>query len=170
VATRPIGGQRLGCHPDNAADRTSSRSCCQATGNEFGNEPLLRGCLDPIGLAVHADERVRRRERGALPTLRAERFEHFVSLGIQGSQSCEVDRHAGRVREPTHTYATALVNAGCSLQALMALLGHASADMSLRYGRLFDATVRADYERALVLAKKRLGPLRVTPTTPPKGN
>jgi len=29
--------------------------------------------------------------------------------------------------------------------------------MSLRYGRLFDATVRADYERALVLAKQRLG-------------
>ena len=26
----------------------------------------------------------------------------------------------------------------------MALLGHISAEMSLRYGRLFDATVRAD--------------------------
>jgi hypothetical protein len=58
-----------------------------------------------------------------------------------------------------HTYATALVNSGCSLQALMALLGHTSAEMSLRYGRLFDATVRADYERALVLAKERLGPV-----------
>ena len=31
----------------------------------------------------------------------------------------------------------------------MALLGHVSAEMSLRYGRLFDATVRAEYERAL---------------------
>jgi len=58
-----------------------------------------------------------------------------------------------------HTYATALVNAGCSLQALMALLGHVSATMSLRYGRLFDATVRADYERALALAKQRMGPV-----------
>ena len=58
-----------------------------------------------------------------------------------------------------HTYATALVNAGCSLQALMALLGHTSAAMSLRYARLFDATVRADYERALILAKARLGPV-----------
>ena len=58
-----------------------------------------------------------------------------------------------------HTYATALVNAGVSLQALMALLGHVSAEMSLRYGRLFDATVRADYERALTLAKERLGPV-----------
>jgi hypothetical protein len=50
-------------------------------------------------------------------------------------------------------------NAGCSLQALMALLGHVSAEMSLRYGRLFDATIRADYQRALELAKTRLGPV-----------
>jgi len=58
-----------------------------------------------------------------------------------------------------HTYATALVNSGVSLQALMALLGHVSAEMSLRYGRLFDATVRAEYERALDLAKAQLGPV-----------
>jgi len=58
-----------------------------------------------------------------------------------------------------HTYATALVNAGVSLQSLMALLGHVSAEMSLRYGRLFDATVRTEYERALTLVKERLGPL-----------
>ena len=58
-----------------------------------------------------------------------------------------------------HTFATALVNSGCSLQALMALLGHQSARMSLRYGRLFDTTVRADYQRALELAKSRLGPV-----------
>ena len=36
----------------------------------------------------------------------------------------------------------------------MALLGHQSAEMSLRYGRLFDATVRTEYERALDLAKQ----------------
>ena len=56
-----------------------------------------------------------------------------------------------------HTYATALVNAGVPLQTLMALLGHVSAAMSLRYGRLFDATVKADYERALQQAKAHLG-------------
>jgi integrase len=55
-----------------------------------------------------------------------------------------------------HTRATALINAGCSLQALMAMPGHASAAMSLRYARLFDATVRAGYERALAQAKTRL--------------
>jgi integrase len=55
-----------------------------------------------------------------------------------------------------HTWATALVNAGCSLQALMAMLGHVSAAMSLRYARLFDATVRTEYERALTQAKTML--------------
>jgi integrase len=65
-----------------------------------------------------------------------------------------------------HTYATALVNAGVSLQSLMALLGHVSANMSLRYGRLFDATVKAEYERALTAAKDHLGSL---PTDPPGG-
>jgi integrase len=62
-----------------------------------------------------------------------------------------------------HTYATALVNAGVSLQALMQLLGHVSAAMSLRYGRLFDTTVRAEYERALTQAKAALA------ATPPPG-
>ncbi|MDQ2708760.1 MAG: site-specific integrase [Actinomycetota bacterium] len=65
-----------------------------------------------------------------------------------------------------HTYATALVNAGVSLQSLMALLGHVSAAMSLRYGRLFDSTVKAEYERALTAAKAHLGSL---PAEPPAG-
>jgi integrase len=64
-----------------------------------------------------------------------------------------------------HTYATALVNAGVSLQSLMVLLGHVSAEMSLRYGRLFDQTVRTEYERALTLAKQQLGPV-LPPASP----
>jgi hypothetical protein len=54
-------------------------------------------------------------------------------------------------------------NAGVSLQALMQLLGHVSAAMSLRYGRLFDTTIRAEYDRALTQAKAALT------TTPPAG-
>jgi hypothetical protein len=46
----------------------------------------------------------------------------------------------------------------------MALLGHVSAEMSLRYGRLFDTTVRQEYERALTLAKQRSG-IPQTPRT-----
>lgn len=66
-----------------------------------------------------------------------------------------------------HTYATAMVNAGVSLQALMALLGHVSAEMSLRYGKLFDSTVRTEYERALTLAKQRLGTIPAGRTSLP---
>ncbi len=65
-----------------------------------------------------------------------------------------------------HTSATALVNAGVSLQALMALLGHVSAEMSLRYGRLFDATVRTEYERALELAKQQAAAQTPAGTSP----
>jgi integrase len=57
-----------------------------------------------------------------------------------------------------HTYATALINAGISLPALMRLLGHVSATMSLRYGHLFDATVRQQYEAALSAAKSQYSP------------
>lgn len=53
-------------------------------------------------------------------------------------------------------------NAGVSLQALMALLGHVSTQMSLRYAHLFDRTVRTEYERALDLAKSHIGPLPTT--------
>jgi len=53
-----------------------------------------------------------------------------------------------------HTHATVMVNASVSPESLMALLGHVSAEMSLRYGRLLDATVRAEYERALSQAKE----------------
>jgi site-specific recombinase XerD len=48
-----------------------------------------------------------------------------------------------------HTYATSLINAGMSLQALMALLGHATPEMTLRYAALADSTVRAAYDQAM---------------------
>jgi len=93
-------------------------------------------------------------------------FTHHGRRLAQQALRTELDRAAeaagiGHVtpHQLRHTYATAMVNAGVSLQALMALLGHVSAAMSLRYGRLFDTTVRAEYERALDLAKARIGPL-----------
>lgn len=56
------------------------------------------------------------------------------------------------------TYATALVNAGVSLQTLMHLLGHVTMEMSLRYGHLFDSTVRQQYEQALDKVKRQYAP------------
>jgi integrase len=89
-------------------------------------------------------------------------FTHHGRRLSQHAVRAELDRAAETAgldhitpHQLRHTYATALVNAGVSLQALMALLGHMSAEMSLRYGRLFDTTVRAEYERALDLAKQQ---------------
>lgn len=59
-----------------------------------------------------------------------------------------------------HTYATELANAGMSLQALMALLGHVTPEMTLRYATLANPTVRAGYDAAI-------GKVRLTiPLTP----
>ncbi len=95
-------------------------------------------------------------------------FTHHGRRLAQQALRMELDRAAdaagiGHVtpHQLRHTFATAMVNAGVSLQALMALLGHVSSEMSLRYGRLFDTTVRAEYERALDLAKSRIRPLPV---------
>ncbi|MDA8373595.1 MAG: tyrosine-type recombinase/integrase [Actinomycetota bacterium] len=93
-------------------------------------------------------------------------FTHRGRRLAQQALRLELDRATDRAgighvtpHQLRHTFATAMVNAGVSLQSLMALLGHVSAEMSLRYGRLFDTTIRAEYERALGLAKARLGPL-----------
>jgi integrase len=101
-------------------------------------------------------------------------FTHHGRRLAQQALRIELDRAAdaagiGHVtpHQLRHTFATAMVNAGVSLQALMALLGHVSSEMSLRYGRLFDTTVRAEYERALDLAKSRIGPLPVGRTRIP---
>ncbi|MCC3316728.1 integrase [Nocardia sp. 852002-20019_SCH5090214] len=97
-------------------------------------------------------------------------FTHHGSRLAQQGVRLELDRAAAAARighvtphQLRHTYATALVNAGVSLQSLMALLGHVSAQMSLRYGKLFDTTVRTEYERALTLAKDHLAALPTTP-------
>ena len=54
-----------------------------------------------------------------------------------------------------HTYATTLINAGMSLEALMALLGHVSPEMTLRYAHLASDTVRTAYDAAMVKARAR---------------
>ena len=68
----------------------------------------------------------------------------------RGGQPLRVTPHMLR-----HTYATSLVNAGMSLQALMAVLGHVSAEMTLRYASLASPTVRAAYEAAMGKVRAR---------------
>ena len=54
-----------------------------------------------------------------------------------------------------HTYATNLVNAGMSLQALMAVMGHVSPEMTPRYASIASPTVRAAYEAAMGKVRAR---------------
>ena len=66
----------------------------------------------------------------------------------------------GRARHVTphqlrHTYGTALVNGGMSLQALMALLGHVTPEMTLRYASLASETVRAAYDAAIAKTRTK---------------
>lgn len=55
-----------------------------------------------------------------------------------------------------HTYATSLVNAGMSMQALMQLLGHSSPEMTIRYARLASPTLRAAYDQAIGKLRRRI--------------
>ncbi|GAB3864153.1 hypothetical protein GCM10028801_32980 [Nocardioides maradonensis] len=55
-----------------------------------------------------------------------------------------------------HTYATTLVNAGMSLQALMALLGHVTPEMTLRYATLASPTLRSAYDEAMGKMRRQL--------------
>ena len=55
-----------------------------------------------------------------------------------------------------HTYATALANAGMSLQALMALLGHVTPEMTIRYATLASPTLRDAYDQAMGKMRRQL--------------
>lgn len=61
-----------------------------------------------------------------------------------------------------HTFGTSLVNAGMNLPALMALLGHVTPEMTLRYAKVSSPTVRAAYESAMTKVRGRR-PLFVIP-------
>lgn len=55
-----------------------------------------------------------------------------------------------------HTYATALANAGMSLQVLMALLGHVTPEMTIRYATLASPTLRTAYDQAIGTMRRQL--------------
>ena len=57
-----------------------------------------------------------------------------------------------------HTYATQLVNAGCKITTIQALLGHKHLNTTLTYARVHDQTVAEDYFTAMSVVEKRLEP------------
>src|SRR6266496_3582436 len=86
------------------------------------------------GRRIHG-ERLRRALRQAAKT---------AGLTGTGQRPLTVVPHQLR-----HTYATTLANAGMSLPALMALLGHQTPEMTLRYATLASPTLRSAYDTAM---------------------
>ena len=84
-------------------------------------------------------------ERGLAQAVRA------AGLGGPDGQPLHVTPHQLR-----HCYATALANAGMSIQGLMALLGHTTPEMTLRYATLASPTLHAAYETAMGRMRPRL--------------
>jgi hypothetical protein len=55
------------------------------------------------------------------------------------------------------SFATLMLNAGASVLTVKTLLGHKHVDSTLRYARVYDSTVAADYVRAVRETEQRLG-------------
>lgn len=132
--------------------------------------PLDQATLD----ALDAWLALRSRQR-ALPNPRDNRMADFVFVergrrlgptrlqqglrrAVRAAGLTGVDGEPLRVvaHQLRHTYATTLVNAGMSLQALMALLGHRSPEMTIRYARLASPTLRAAYDQAIGKMRTRI--------------
>jgi integrase len=94
-------------------------------------------------------------ERGRRPTayrLRRGLDEAAAAAGLKGRGGAPLRVTPHQLR---HTYATTLVNAGMSLQALMAVMGHVSPEMTLRYASIASPRVRAAYEAAMGKVRAR---------------
>jgi hypothetical protein len=55
-----------------------------------------------------------------------------------------------------HTFATQLVNAGCRVTTIQALLGHKRLNSTMVYARVHDQTVARDYFEAMAVIEERL--------------
>lgn len=131
--------------------------------------------LDDVALEAFAEWLARRSAQRPLPGPRDGRPCHlvFVERGrrigpgriqqglrdaVKASGLVGSDGHPLRVvaHQLRHTWATELVIAGMSLQALMTLLGHRSPEMTIRYARLASPTLRAAYDAAAGKVAKRI--------------
>jgi len=85
----------------------------------------------------------------------------MFSLRQQG-EKVGVKVHTHRLR---HTTATQLLNAGCRITSIQALLGHKKLNTTMIYARVHDQTVEIDYFTAMDRVEQRLqvGPEAVEP-------
>ncbi len=86
---------------------------------------------------------------------------HRLRVGLQAAiAAADLRDRAGNLLHVTlhqlrHTFGTTLANAGMSLPALMALMGHVTPEMTLRYARLASPTIRDAYDAAMAKANGR---------------
>lgn len=67
-----------------------------------------------------------------------------------------------------HTFGTSLINGGIGLPALMALMGHVTPEMTLRYAKLATPTIRSAYQVAMDKVRAgQLLPLTAVNAAPP---
>ena len=69
-----------------------------------------------------------------------------------------------------HTFATQLLNVGCKITTIQALLGHRRLNTTLVYARVHDKTVAADYYAAMARIEQRLELPRPSPQPPTNSN
>jgi integrase len=67
-----------------------------------------------------------------------------ADLRGRGGQPLHITLHQLR-----HTFGTSLINGGMGLPALMALMGHVTPEMTLRYAKLASPTIRSAYQNAM---------------------
>jgi integrase len=99
--------------------------------------------------------------------VRSELRAAVVAAGLTGPGGAPLRVTPHQLR---HTYATELANAGMSLQGLMALLGHVTPEMTLRYATLASPTLRAGYDAAIGTVRRQLLPVAPAgrPVVPPR--
>ncbi len=124
--------------------------------------------LDEHTLAVLDDWMAQRGQQRALPHPRLERPADFLfcergrrPTAFRLRRALDEAAQTAGLRHPDgtflhvtphqlrHTYGTSLINGGISLPALMALMGHVTPEMTLRYAKLAAPTVRAAYQSAM---------------------
>lgn len=159
----------VGC----VADYGPSGSWLRVPLGKLGTERSVP--LDAAALAALDEWMARRGPQRALPHPRDGHMADFVFVE-QGKRLSAVRIRKGLARaaeaaglrgpggkplrvvphQLRHTYATALVNAGMSLPALMALMGHVTPEMTLRYATLASPALRSAYEEAAGRMRRRI--------------
>lgn len=171
-ATGMRAGELLDLETDCVVDFGTHGTWLRVPLGKLGTERMVP--LDPEPLALLDAWITNRGQQRSLPHRRDGRLADFVFVergrrigahrlrtGLQAAVAdAELQDRAGNPLHVTlhqlrHTFGTTLINAGMNLPALMALLGHVTPEMTLRYARLASPTIRDAYETAMTKVNGR---------------